>query len=98
AELREGCKLAVLREVEAERPGDLLHRLYLRRAADARDGVADVNRGAYPTVEEVCFEEDLPVRDRDDVRRDVCRDVSGLRLDNRQAGERAAALRFRQLR
>jgi hypothetical protein len=89
-ELREGRHGAVLREVEAERAGDLLHRLDLRVAADAADRDADVDGGADAREEEVRLEEDLPVGDRDDVRRDVRRDVAGLRLDDRERGERAA--------
>src|SRR6185312_14126570 len=38
------------------------------------------------------FEEDLAVRDRDDVRRDIGGDVVRLRLDDRQRGQRAAAI------
>ena len=91
AELREGRHLAVLGQVEAQAPGDLLHALDLGAAADAGDRDADVDRRLDAGVEEVGLEEDLPVGDRDDVRRDVGRDVAGLRLDDRQRGERAAA-------
>ena len=45
-ELREGRELAVLREVEAQLAGDLLHRLGLRVTADAGDRDADVDRRA----------------------------------------------------
>jgi hypothetical protein len=83
AELREGLQLAVLGEVEPQRAGDGLHRLRLRVAAHARDGDADVCGRPLPGVEQVELEEDLTVRNRDDVRRDVCRDVAGLRLDDR---------------
>ena len=98
AELREGRELAELREVEAERAGDRAHGLDLRGAADARHRDADVDGGAHARVEEVGLEEDLPVRDRDDVRRDVGRDVAGLRLDDRQRRERAAAVLLVELR
>ncbi len=92
AELRERRHLAVLREVEAQRAGDLLHRLDLRRAADARHRDADVHGRADAGVEQVGLEEDLAVGDRDDVGRNVGRHVAGLRLDDRQRGQRAAAL------
>ena len=46
--------------------------------------------GRTPEIEEVGLEEDLPVGDRDDVRRDVRRDVAGLRLDDGERGQRAA--------
>ena len=88
----EGFELAVLREVETETAGDRLHRLDLRRATDARHRDADVDRGTHAGEEQVGLEEDLAVGDRDDVRRDVGRHVAGLRLDDRQRGERAARL------
>src|SRR3954469_4870679 len=90
SELRERRELTVLREVETQRPGDLAHRFHLRRPADAADRVADVDRRTDALVEQVGLEEDLPVGDRDDVGRDVGREVAGLRLDDRQRGERAA--------
>ena len=71
-ELRERRELAVLREVEAQRAGHLPHRFHLRRAADARHGVADVDRGSDTLVEEIRLEEDLAVGDRDHVGRE-CR-------------------------
>ncbi len=91
AELGERLELAVLREVEAQLAGDLLHRLRLRVAADPGDRDADVDRRPDARVEEVRLEEDLTVGDRDHVRRDVGRDVGGLRLDDRQRRQRAAA-------
>ena len=92
AELRERGELAVLREVELQRAGDLLHRLDLRRRADARDREAGVHRGPDPLVEEVGLEVDLTVGDGDDVRRDVSGDVVRLRLDDRERREGAAAV------
>ena len=86
---REG---AVLGEIQLERAGDLLHGLGLGRRADARHRDADVQRGPLAGVEQVRLEEDLAVRDRDHVRRDVGGHVAGLRLDDRQRGERAAAV------
>ena len=82
----------ILREVEAQRAGHLAHRLDLRRAADARDRVADVDRRTDALVEQVALEEDLPVGDRDDVGRDVGREVARLRLDDRQRRQRSAAV------
>ena len=97
AELGEGRQLAVLRQVEAQRAGDLLHGLDLGVAADARHRDADVDRRPHAGVEEVGLQEDLAVGDRDDVGRDVGRDVAGLGLDDRQRGERAAAELVAQL-
>ena len=90
AELRERRQLAVLRELEAQLAGDLLHRRDLRGAADAADRDADVDGRALPREEQVALEEDLPVGDRDDVGRDVRRHVARLRLDDRQRGQRPA--------
>ena len=97
AELRERLQLAVLREVEAEAPRDLLHRLRLRRRADARHRGADVDGRPDAGEEEVGLQEDLTVGDRDHVGRDVRRDVAGLRLDDRQRRQRAAAELVAQL-
>jgi hypothetical protein len=47
--------------------------------------------GRTPELKSFGLEEDLPVGDRDHVRRDVRRDVAGLRLDDRQRRQRAAA-------
>ena len=56
AELRERRQFAELREVALELPGDLLHRLELRRRADARDRDADRDRRADALVEQVGFQ------------------------------------------
>ena len=92
AELGEGLELPVLGEVEPQPPGHLLHRLGLGVAADPRDRGADVDRRAYPRVEEIGLEEYLSVGDRDHVGRDIGRDVAGLGLDHRQRGQRARTL------
>jgi hypothetical protein len=42
-------------------------------------------------IEEIAFQKDLAVGDRDDVRRDVSGDVSCLGFDDRQRRQRAAA-------
>ena len=57
-----------------------------------RHRVADVDGGADAGVEEVALQEDLAVRDRDDVGRDVGRDVAGLGLDDGDGGQAAPAL------
>ena len=71
AELRERLQLAIGREIEAQRAGNLLHGLDLRGAADARHRDADVDRRALALEEQVGGQEDLAVRDGDDVGRDV---------------------------
>src|SRR5918994_7510823 len=57
AELREGSHFAVLRELALDRAGDLLHRLDLRRRADARHRQADVDRRADALEEQIGFQE-----------------------------------------
>ena len=85
AELCKCRQLAKLCEVDTQRTGDLLHRLDLCRTADAGNRVADVDSRTHARVEKIGFEKDLSVGDRDHVRRNVSRDVAGLRLDDRQA-------------
>ena len=97
-ELRERCELAVLREVEAQRTCYLLHGLDLSRAADTRYGEADVDGRTDTRVEGIRLEHDLAVRDGDDVRRDVGREVTGLRLDDWQGRNGAAAELIVELR
>src|SRR6185437_8059181 len=98
AELGEGRERAILRQIETERTGDLLHRLGLRVAADAADGDADVDGGALAGVEQVSLEEDLTVGDRDDVGGNVGRNVACLGFDERQGGEAARAKFVREFR
>ena len=92
AELGEGRHLAVLRQLALDPAGHLLHRLDLRRGADARHRDADVHGRADALIEQVGLEEDLAVGDGDDVGRDVGRHVVGLRLDHRQRRQRARAV------
>ncbi len=97
-ELRERREIAVLRELELELTGDGLHRLGLRRAADARYREPDVDRGTDALEKQLRRQVDLPVGNRDDVRRNVGREVAGLRLDDRQRGQRSAAHLVGELR
>src|SRR5439155_26131976 len=91
-------ELAVLGEVQTQPSGDLLHRLDLGVAAHPGDRDARVDGGPHVRVEQVRLEEDLAVGDRDDVGRDVRRNVTRLRLDDRQRRERAAAHLVGELR
>src|SRR2546422_6897383 len=68
----------------------------------AEDGIRDVavtgvQTCALPILEQVGLDEDLPVGDRDDVGRNVRRDVPRLRLDDGERRERAAAHLVREL-
>src|SRR6516162_6224419 len=71
AELRERGHLAVLRELALDAAGDLLHRLGLRRGADARHREPDVHGRTDALIEQIGLEEDLAVGDGNDVGRDV---------------------------
>src|SRR6266542_3170024 len=64
----------------------------------ARDREAGIDRGANAGVEEVDLQVNLAVGDRDDVCRHVGGNVAGLRLDDRQGCQRAAAVLWRELR
>src|SRR4051794_32826105 len=97
-ELREGRHFAVLRELALDAPGDLLHRLGLGGRADARHRQADVHRRADALVEQVGFQEDLAVGDRDDVGRNVGGHVVRLGLDHGQRREGAALVGVVHLR
>ncbi len=79
-----------MRQGQLQAAGDLLHGLDLRVAADPGDRLADVDGRADAGVEQVGLQEDLPVGDGDDVRRDIGGDVVGLGLDDGQPGQRSA--------
>src|SRR4030095_8303235 len=98
SELREGRQLAVLREVETQGARHLAHRLDLRRATDARHRVTDVDRGTNALIEQVGFEEDLTVGDRNNVGRNEGGKVARLVFDDRKRGQRTAAVLVVQLR
>src|SRR5208283_5909357 len=91
SELCERRHLAVLREVELERACNLLDRFDRGRESNARYRQPHVDGGTHVGVEEVLVENYLAVGDRDDVGRNVRRDVALLGLDYGQRGERAAA-------
>ena len=91
AELREGGQRAILRQIQTQAAGHLPHGLDLRVAADAAHRDTDVDRGPHVGVEQVRFEINLAVGDRNHVGRNVGRNVAGLGFDERQRGERSAA-------
>src|SRR5690606_4824056 len=96
-ELSERRELAELSEVDTERTGDLLHGLDLCRTTHTGNRVTHVDGGTHARVEQVGFKEDLSVRDRDHVGRNVRRNVARLRLNDRKRGQGAAALGVRHL-
>ena len=90
-ELGEGGQLPELGKVEAKGSGDLLHRLDLGVATDPGHRDTGVDGRTDALIEEVGLQEALAVGDRDDIGRDVGRNVVGLRFDHREAGQGAAA-------
>ena len=85
AEFGERLQLAVLRLIDLQRTGHFLHRLDLGVTTHTRHGNTHVDGRTVALVEEVRLEEDLPVGDRNHVRRDIGRHVARLRLDDREA-------------
>ena len=69
----------------------LFHGADLGRRPDPADRQSDVDGGTDPLVEQLRLQEDLSVRDRDDVGRDVGGDVAGLSLNDRERREGATA-------
>src|SRR6185437_4584502 len=98
AALRERRHFAVLRKFALDLAGDFLGRLGLRRRTDARHRQTDVHRGTDALEEQIGFQEDLTVGDRDDVGRNVGRHVVGLGFDDRKRGQRARAVLLVELR
>ena len=88
-ELRVG-ELEVARHGAVGRP--------LRLAADARNGFADIDRGQHAQFEQRRREVDLPIRDGNQVGRNVGGNVLRFGFDDGQRGERAAAEFLAQMR
>src|SRR5205814_802968 len=98
AELREGGQFAILRQIETQRAGHLPHRLYLRRAAHPRHRIADVDGWPNALMEQVRFEVNLAVRDRDHVRRNVAGEIASLCFDDWKGRQRPTTKFGPQLR
>ena len=98
AETGEYLQLKKLRVVEFERIRERLDRLGLCGAAHAGHTHADIDRRLLSFVEKLRLQIDLPIGDRDQVRRDIGRKVPPLGFGNRERGQRPAALFFRKFR
>jgi len=94
-ELREGGEFTELGELAFEFTADLFGGLDLSGGTDAGNRETDGNGGTDALVEEVGFEEDLAVGDRNHVGRNVRGDVAREGFDNRERGERAFAIETR---
>src|SRR5512139_769603 len=86
--LGESREFAILREGQTNTAAELLDHLGLRGATDAGHRQTGVDGGTDTGVEQVGFQEDLAVGDRDHVGRHEGGHVAGLRFDDRQRGQR----------
>ena len=91
-ELGEGGDFTILSELKFERTCDLLHGLDLGCGTDTRYGKTDVNGRTYTLVEEFGFEENLAIRDGDDICWDIGGHITSLGLDNRKGGKGAGTV------
>ena len=96
-ELGEDLHLPVLGEIQAQGAGGGLHGLGLGVAAHPGDRQAHVDGGALAGEEELALQEDLPVRDGDDVGGDVGGDVPRLGLHDGEGRHTAAAQGIREV-
>ncbi len=87
AESGECLQLLELRVGQLEVARDRAVRRALGLAADARDGLGDVDRGQHAQFEQRRREVDLTIGDRNQIRGNVRRDVLRLGLDDGQCGE-----------
>ena len=88
SELRERSQFTVLRQVGTDTARQALDDLGLRRRTHARHRDTGVDGRPDTGVEQVGFQEDLAVGDRDHVGRHEGGHVAGLRFDDRQRGQR----------
>ncbi|EAV43677.1 hypothetical protein SIAM614_03331 [Stappia aggregata IAM 12614] len=93
-----GRHFAVLSQFTLNRAGNLFHRLDLSGRAHAGHRQTNVHGRADTLVEQVRFQEDLTVGDRDHVGRNERGHVVALGFDDRQSGQRALAMVVVQLR
>ena len=91
-ELGEGGDFSVLGQLELEGTGDLLHGLDLGGGTDTGHRETDVDSGADTLVEELSLQEDLTVSDRDHIRGNVGRHITGLGLNDWQRGKGTVAV------
>ena len=91
--MRKRRQFPVLGEAQAQRAGNLLHRLGLRTPTDTADGETHGDRGPDAGVKQIGLEVNLAVGDRNHVRRNVRGEVAFLCFDDRQCRQRPAALR-----
>ena len=89
AELSKGGHFTVLRQIQTQASGNLLHGAGLCRAPDAGDGQPNVDRRSHTRIEQIGFQINLPVGNRNHIGRNISRDVTRLRFNDRQRRERS---------
>jgi len=91
-ELGESGNLSVLGELELHGSRNLLHGLDLSGGSDSGDGKTDVNGWSDTSVEELGFQEDLSISDRDNVSWDISGHITSLGLNNWESGQRTTTV------
>jgi hypothetical protein len=86
-ELGKGSDFSVLGEVELQGTSDGFHEFGLGGGTDSRDGKTDVDCGSDTLKEELGLQEDLSVGNRNDVGRNVGRDITSLGLNDGEGSE-----------
>ena len=95
SKLREGCQLTILGKCQTDTATQFFNYFGLRSTTYARYRNTGINRRTDTGVKQVGFQENLTVGNRNYVCRYECRDVAGLRFNNRQCSQRACfALHF----
>src|ERR1019366_2054686 len=101
-EFREGFHFPVQGLIQFQGTGYFLHGFDLCITTHPANGDTYVDGGSDTGIEEVTFQKDLTVRNRDYVGRDISRYVACLCFDDRQSRQRTTTLyqvldRFRQV-
>jgi hypothetical protein len=81
-ELSEGGDLTILGKLELQGTGELLHGLNLGGGSDTGHGKTDIDSGTDTLMEQLSLQEDLTVRDGDDIGWDISGHITGLSLND----------------
>ena len=94
-EFRKRFELTELSLIYFQCTSNLLHGFYLSVTTYTGNRDTHIDSWTYPLVKQCRFQEYLSVGNRNHVRRDISRNVSGLCLDNRQSRQRSAPFHHR---
>ena len=98
AELREGFQFTILSLIYLKGSCYLLHTFHLSAASDAGHGNSDVHCWTESLIKKIGLKEYLSVCYGYNISRDICGNITGLRLDYRQGCQRASCLDLAQER